>query len=377
MTTISKWLLHSLLLLNIIPTCSQPKLKLDTRDEALLDSLCEVHLKESKIPGLAIGIASKGQVMYAKGFGVKNIDTKSPVTARSVFHLASISKTFVGTAVGQLVAAGKINLDDPVTQYLPYFKLRDPRYQDITIRHLVTHTAGVPDVMSYGWRNPEHGDDALENYVRTLQKKGINFTPGEKFKYSNNGFEVLGDVIAKASGMSFEAYMKTQILEPLGMNNSSFIKREIPDEIATSPHVRRVGIKVSKVYPYNREHAPSSTLNSNVEDMLKYALMYLNQGTYEGKMVIDTETYELATTQHWRFNEERGVGLSWFIGPGSWRKNDGTRIQHSGQDTGYQSWLGILPEKDWAMIVLYNGDWKIPNSSAIFDAAYEMAERYD
>ena len=205
MTTISKWLLHSLLLLNIIPTCSQPKLKLDTRDEALLDSLCEVHLKESKIPGLAIGIASKGQVMYAKGFGVKNIDTKSPVTARSVFHLASISKTFVGTAVGQLVAAGKINLDDPVTQYLPYFKLRDPRYQDITIRHLVTHTAGVPDVMSYGWRNPEHGDDALENHVRTLQKKGINFTPGEKFKYSNNGFEVLGDVIAKASGMSFEA----------------------------------------------------------------------------------------------------------------------------------------------------------------------------
>lgn len=356
---------------------AQKTIELGFKDKALLDSLCEAHLTESDIPGMAVGIVSKGKVLYARGFGVRNLKSQYPVTKTSIFHLASISKTFVATAIGQLIAAGKINLEDPVTKHLPYFELANPKYKDITIKHLLTHTAGVPDVMNYNWRQPEYGEDALENYVRDLNRRGLNFTPGEKFKYSNNGFEVLGDVIAKASGMSFEAYIQTHIFDPLDMDNSTFIKPDVPGNIATSPHVKRPGIKVSKVYPYNREHAPSSTLNSNVEDMMKYALMYLNQGTYEGKIIIDRATYELITTKHWTFNEERGVGLSWFIGPASWRRNDGTRIEHSGQDTGYKSWLGILPEKSWAMIVLYNGDWKTPQSDAIFDAAYEMAERYE
>lgn len=369
--------LFNLLFITTSVVFAQERIELTPSDEALLDSLCEVHLTESKIPGIAVGIVSKGKVLYAKGFGVKNIDTQDAVTIQSNFHLASISKTFVATAIAQLVEAEKIKLEDPVTQYLPYFQLKDLRYKDITIKHLVTHTAGVPDVLGYGWNKPKHGEEALEKYVRKLKKRGIKFTPGSDWSYSNNGFEVLGDVIAKASGMSFEQYIKTQIFEPLDMDQTSFIRSEIQEKNATSPHVKRPGIKVSKIYPYNREHAPSSTLNSNVEDMLHYALMYLNKGEFKGQRLFSEKTYELITTEHWSFNEEYGVGLSWFMGPASWRKNDGRRITHSGQDTGYQSWLGILPEKSWAMIVLYNGDWKIPKSDAIFDAAYEIAEKYD
>lgn len=350
---------------------------LTAKDEALLDSLCETHLEKSRIPGIAVGIVSKGKVLYAKGFGVKHLEKEDPVSSQSNFHLASISKTFVATAIAQLVEKGKIHLDDPVTKYLSYFQLKDPKYKDITIKHLVTHTAGVPDVSNYGWRDPKHSDDALEKYVKGLKSRGLKFIPGSDFDYSNNGFEVLGDVIAKASGMSFESYIKTQIFEPLGMNNTSFIRSEIPERLATHPHIKRLSIQASKVYPYNREHAPSSTLNSNVDDMLNYALMYLNQGEHNGKRLFSEQTYELITRKHWAFSEEHGVGLSWFIGPASWRKGDGMRISHSGQDTGYQSWLGILPDKDWAMIVLYNGDWKIPTSSSIFDAAYDMAERYE
>ncbi len=364
------------LLLLVLEIHGQAKVELDPKDEALLDSLCMAHMEGSKIPGFAVGIVSKGKVLYAKGFGVKNIDTQEPVTTKSIFHLASISKTFVATGIAQLVAEGKLNLDDPVTKYLPYFELKDPKYKDITVRHLVTHSAGIPDVLNYNWGKPKYDEMALENYVRQLNK-GLNFAPGGEFKYSNNGFEVLGDVLAKASGMSFEDYMKTQIMDPIRMSHSTFYKPEVAEELATSPHVKRPAIKVSKVYPYNREHAPSSTLNSNIDDMVKYAITYLNKGSYEGEEIFDEDTYALLTTRQREFDEVRGVALSWFVGPASWRGDDGIRIEHSGGDTGYRSWIGILPQKSWAMITLVNCDWKIPPTDAIFDAAYEMAERYE
>ncbi|MEM9326901.1 MAG: serine hydrolase domain-containing protein [Bacteroidota bacterium] len=367
----------AILLISSLTIWAQPVIDLSASDEALLDSLCQVHVAEGQLPGFAVGIVSKGKVLYAKGFGVKNLDTKDPVTTSSIFHLASISKTFVGTGIAQLVEKGKIDLDDPVTKYLPYFQLKDPRYKDITIRHLVTHSAGVPDVMNYHWNKPKYDDEALEGQVRSLKSKGLNFEPGTDFKYSNNGFEVLGDVIAKASGMSFEDYMKTQIMTPIGMSNSTFFKPDVPQELATSPHIKRAKMKVSDVYPYNREHAPSSTLNANIDEMVKYALAYLNKGSYDGKAIFSEATYELLTTRQREFDEVRGIGVSWFVGPASWRGDDGIRIQHSGGDRGYRSWIGILPEKSWAMITLYNCDWKIPPTDAIFDTAYEMAERYD
>lgn len=164
-----------------------------------LQPLIEDFVHQQQIPGFAIGVIQDDRLVYTHGFGVKNLaHNRDPVTPRSLFHMASITKTFVATSMMQLVEAGKINLDSPVVQYLPYFRLADDRYQTITVRQMVTHTSGMPDVQDYEWDKPQYDDGALERYVRSLSNQKLIFAPGTDFRYSNMAFEVLGDLIATA-----------------------------------------------------------------------------------------------------------------------------------------------------------------------------------
>ena len=144
-----------------------------------------------------------------------SLKSTDAVTPRSLFHMASITKPFVATAVMQLVEKGRMRLDAPLTTYLPYFKMADPRAQTITIAQLLSHTSGMPDVYDYEWDKPQYDDGALERYVRSVQDRTLLFAPGERIQYSNMAYEILGDVVAKASGMTFEDYVRQNILEPL------------------------------------------------------------------------------------------------------------------------------------------------------------------
>jgi len=238
-----------------------------------LDSVFIQYLNNTQVPGIAIGVLKNGKVLYSKGFGVKNNNTQEPVTSKSLFHMASVSKTFVATAIMQLYEDNKIKLDDPLIKYLPYLEMKGEQYRGITIRQVLTHTSGIPDVQNYYWDKPQYDNAALEGYVRSLKKKKLDFDPDKQFQYSNAAFEVLGDLIAKVSNMPFEDYIKANILDPIQMGNSTFLKTEVLDSLATSPHIKSKNeVVMSKVYPYNRMHAPSSTLPSNIDDMLKYAI---------------------------------------------------------------------------------------------------------
>ncbi len=114
------------------------------------------------LPGLAIGIVTDAEIVYAKGFGVKNIDTQELISPTTIFHMASISKPFVATAIVQLVEKGQIQLDAPVLPHLPYFKLDDARYSSITVQQMPSHVSGMPDVEDYEWYNPQYDEGALE-----------------------------------------------------------------------------------------------------------------------------------------------------------------------------------------------------------------------
>jgi CubicO group peptidase (beta-lactamase class C family) len=117
-----------------------------------LDSSIEKTLREQKIPGVAVGIVEDGRLVYARGFGVMKVgDTSKPVTPETLFHIASVTKPFVATAVMQLVEQDKVDLNAHVTKYLPYFRLKDPRFRFITVRQMLTHTSGMPDVEDYLW----------------------------------------------------------------------------------------------------------------------------------------------------------------------------------------------------------------------------------
>jgi CubicO group peptidase (beta-lactamase class C family) len=325
-----------------------------------LDQVIRQYQKVQQVPGIAVGVLKGSDIIYAKGFGVKSLDTKEPVTARSLFHMASVSKPFVATAIMQLVEKGKVKPEGKLVDYLPYFKMDDERYKSITIEQMLGHISGIPDVEDYGWDKPQYDDGAAEQYIRSLTKEKLVAAPGETFRYSNMAFDILADVIARASGMTFETYMKENIFKPLEMKDSTFYKPDVPGELATTPHVisdpLNFTVSVSKIYPYNRAHAPSSTLHSNVLDMMNWAIANLNKGAFKDKRILQPETHELMWKPRaettWKIDVLKNVGLSWFIG----NYKGHPIINHGGGDEGYRAFLLLIPGQSTAIVTLGNCD---------------------
>ena len=316
-----------------------------------LDSFLAAAVEAYDIPGLTVAVVRQGEIVYEEAFGVENLDTGEPLSPQHLFHFASVSKPFVATAVMQLVEQGKIDLDEKVITYLPYFELADPAYAEITIRQMLNHTSGMPDVEDYEWDNPQTDEGAAERYVRSLSGESMIGPPGGQCVYSNMAFDTLGDVIAKISGLSFEAYVKKNILDPLGMVESNFLYPETNPELRTTGHVWDVGPRVSEHYPYNRRHAPSSTLNSSVHDMTRWVLGNLQRGELDSTRILEDSSYDVL----WAPSAEMGsshVGLSWFL-----QEFDGIpTISHGGGDVGFSSYVVLLPEDKSGFVLVSNYD---------------------
>lgn len=333
-----------------------------------LEELIQSALATGKLVGLAIGLVQANAVVYTNGFGVRNLETGEPVTAASLFHMASVSKPFSATAIMQLVEQGKVALADPVIKHLPYFILADERYRVITIRQMLNHTSGMGDVEDYAWEQGQSDEGALERYTRSLANATLIGAPDAQFAYSNMAFEVLGDLIAKVSGLSFEAYMKTQILTPLGMDQSTFLRSEVPPALATTPHVGTERAEVSLVYPYNRRHAPSSTLHSNAVEMCRWALANLNHGALDGARILQPAGYELLFQPDRETGEGNAVGLSWFHAD----YQGHARISHGGGDTGYTTYFAMYPHQQAALVVMANSDEELFDIGPIIDLAADL-----
>src|SRR5688572_1555965 len=183
--------------------------------------------EQNRLPGLAAGVYQRGEVILRMGVGHQDGPASPPIDGETVFHLASVTKPFVATAAMQLVAEGKMCLDCPLRRYLPYFYMEGPGADRITIRQILTHTAGMGDTNNFGWTTPEYDDGAVERYVRSLAPTRLDFAPGSDWRYSNRGFDVLADAIAKADGQPFEAVIQRRILTPLGMRRSTLLMSDI------------------------------------------------------------------------------------------------------------------------------------------------------
>ncbi|HJZ81635.1 MAG TPA: serine hydrolase [Pyrinomonadaceae bacterium] len=334
-----------------------------------LEPLIVQVVEQRKIPGFAIAIVHNQKVVYAAGFGVRNLENKNDkITPQSLFHMASITKPFVATSVMQLVEKGKVDLESPVVKYLPYFRLNDERYATITVRQMLSHLSGMPDVRDYEWDKPQYDDGALERYVRSLTNQSLIAAPGDRFRYSNMAYEVLGDLIAKVSGMTFEDYVRINILEPLGMKSSTLLVKQTDPSLLTSPHVgsESGATVVSKIFPYNRMHSPSSTLYSNVLDMTRWAMANLNRGELDGKRILKDSTYDIM----WKpaGDKWQQIGISWFLG--TYREH--RTISHSGGDTGFLSNLVMIPAQSIAVVMMVNSD-RDPGLRPFTKAALDVA----
>ena len=188
-------------------------------------------VERRRMPGAVMGIVIDGELAWVKAAGVQDTQTRTPVTPDSLFRIASMSKSFTAMAVLKLRDAGKLSLDDPVSRHVPALAgLPDPTRDSpaITIRHLLTHSEGFPEDNPWGDRQLAQTDETIREWMRA----GIPFSnaPGVAFEYSNYGFAILGQVVAKASGRPYAQYVRDEVLRPLGMTASTFEVGEIPRE---------------------------------------------------------------------------------------------------------------------------------------------------
>ncbi len=199
-----------------------------------IERLFKAYAERQQMPGAVLGIIVDGELVWVKGMGVRETKDKSPVTPDTVFRIASMTKSFTAMSILKLRDEGKLSLDDPVARYVPEMaELAYPTKDSptITIRHLLTHSEGFPEDNPWGDRQLAQSAATLHSWIRT----GIPFStvPGSGFEYSNFGFAILGQVVAKASGRPYPEYVRDNILRPLGMNSSTFDMNAVPrDQIA-------------------------------------------------------------------------------------------------------------------------------------------------
>lgn len=322
-------------------------------------------MQTSHTPGLAVGIVISDHVVYAQGFGVADSATGKPMTPDTTIMLASVSKTFTSAAVMQMIEQGKIDLDAPITKYLPDFKMADEQYKQITIHQLLSHQSGMPDffdlVPEYWHTNKsDNSPEALDTYVRNLQNAKLDNPPGTTWSYSTNGFIVLGDMVAKVSGESYEAYIHDHIFKPLGMDHSSFLCTELDSNSLSSPYIldetKSKAVKAD-FFPYNRAIAPGDGLCSNVTDMAKWMLLHLNHGTFNAAQILKPDSYNLLwkTEAKTNFASVLGptaseYGLGWYLAD-----LDGHRVvSHAGGTAGFHAAMLLAPNEHIGVVVLGN-----------------------
>lgn len=341
--------------------------------------LVETFLGSHEVAGLAVAVVRDGEV-FSHGFGVRDVGTGDRVTPETMFHLASVSKPFVATAVVSMATAADVDepvlgLDAPIIEWIPEFTLADGRAGEVTARGLLSHSSGLPDVSEYGWHDPQLGDDALSEFARSLSDWRLQAEPGSTFSYSNAGYELLGLLLSRATGTTFENAVRQQVLTPLGMRNSTFLRGEVPGHLAASPHVGMPLTVPQGSYPYTRRHAPSSTLHSNLVEMCRWIGAHLEpaeataggsgQSARLDRRLLDLMWRPAVRVAHPPWEEE--LALGWCVGHYGGHR----ALSHSGADPGFGSKLVLVPERRIGVVVLANSN-TVP-TSAIAKAALDVA----
>ncbi|AXT21061.1 class A beta-lactamase-related serine hydrolase [Flavobacteriaceae bacterium AU392] len=310
-----------------------------------IDSIIASKMNVYNIPGISIGIVRSDSIFYTRGYGLKSIVEKDTISENTVFHTASISKLLTAQMIMQLVANNKLRLNDRLIDIIPNLKYTNEQVKFITIKSLLNHTSGLPDINNYHWGNQNREKNSLKGYVLSTKLK-LRHTPSTKYNYSNLGYDILGYVIEEVTKQSFESVIQHYVLNPYKMKSSSFNYFSIPNSKTTHPHSKWFdnSIYIRKVYPYTREHAPSSTLNASSKDLSYWMLNILRD--------LDTKS-ELKQMIIPSFKDYKNIGLGFQL----YNLNDKRAIGHFGGDKGFRSFLLMLPEHQTGIVLLANCDY--------------------
>ena len=343
------------------------------KEKATLDSICEnfidMVMDFYDIPGIAVGVHASSEnartvegtkcnpYMYTGVGGYSNYETKEPLQQDTVFHCTSVSKLFTAMGIMKLAEQGKMTLSDRLCDIVPWVSIADKRWENITIKSMLTHTSGITDINDYHWEEHRTEENALREYALSDEVAGrkLLWEPGDGFRYSSMAYDLLGLVITEVSGMTFEEFIKCEIFDPLGMEDTTFLSESDLTNLAM-PHSKgrdRI-IRLETTYPYTRQHAPSSTLKSTAADLLKWAGCILNTA---GLRDMWTPQAEVPDT-----GEQMGLG--WFIRKqyvstetheaGENEKSIYTLVGHEGSDNGFRTSFWMCPELGISTVLLCN-----------------------
>jgi len=340
-------------------TNAQPNVRIYSNT---IDSLITAVMRAEKIPGLSLAIVMHGEIKYIKGYGSRDVGKDQPIDGRTNFLTCSISKLFTATAVMQLVEAGKLDLSQKLTAYVPDFRMSDERYLDITLDMLITHTSGLPNIFQRHYIDPPNDSLALSYFAQALSRERLAFPPGVELSaktYSNTGIDILGLVIERVTGMTYSRYVTDHVLKPVGMDSSSFFIQDINPERSAQPHVRNMleGTHVSDYYPDIAQDKPCGNLNSNALDLSRWIIHTLAIWKKEplANAVIKPETFEDMWTTHRSIPGKRtSIGLGWWVYDS---ERFGRYYFHVGNDPGFSATLNIYPAMDIGIVILTNAEY--------------------
>lgn len=294
-------------------------------------------------PGAAVLVRQGGRTVLRKGYGLASVELGVPMEPGRVFEIASVSKQFTAAAILLLQDRGKLSVEDEVTRYLPDFPTQG---QKITLRHLLTHTSGVPEFTALPEWWPRMREDMKASQIIDLFKdKPLGFTPGEGVAYSNSGYVLLGAVIERVSGKSYEDFVEQEILAPLGMAHSrDWHLGEIVPGLATGYDRGETGYRTALPISLSQSFGAGSIL-STVDDLALWAEALPN-----GRL-LKRETYELMTTPV-RLPSGRAVKGGFGI---QILEEGGRRIlAHGGGVPGFNTFLLSIPSEQVVVVVLSN-----------------------
>ncbi len=358
-----------------------------------LDAYLEKLVSSGTPQGLSMAIVKNDSIVYSKGFGWADGPRKIQATPQSVYHWWSITKIPTAMAILQLQEQGKLQLDDPVSKHLSFFKVEYPSQNSsaVTIKQLLNHSSGLPDASPFKLMKWIHHDgEAPVNQTAFIEKvfpeySSLEFEPGENTAYTNIGYMLLGAIIEKVSGQSYKDYIRDHILEPLEMEHTDFVyTREMNSYEAAGSHpsfhfmspllhimigsyIRETSNKhiwMNRVYT---DQEPSSALLGSTMDAARLIKAYLNRGMLNGSRILSEKSINVMTHEGHvaEANDEGSYFFRQGIGWQVFKEKSGYKLQHTGGGPGFYTIMQIYPDDDLGLVLFCNDitlekyGWKI------------------
>jgi D-alanyl-D-alanine carboxypeptidase len=337
-----------------------------TVSKTKIDQFIKDKMQEYGIPGLSLAVVRDGKIIHLKGYGIANLELSAPVTEKTVFSLASITKTFTAILTMALVEDGRLSLDDPLSKHLNGLP---EIWKPITVRQLLTHTSGIPSFATLD-KEPcpvgkQFRDYTREDVLKEVSCFPLEFAPGERFAYGDTNYHLLGMIVERVSGKSYETFLHERVLDPLGMKdtrNTNYFDL-IPNR--ASGYSLRNGI-VKNANRFEIDEFANGSLISTAVDMAKFERAFTTEKVLKRKTL--EQMWTNAKLNDGKTVEQYGLGLG--LTPFLGRK----RIGHNGGGgLGFATSFTYFPAEKISVVVLSNADQP---GGRIGDLANEIAALY-